>query len=220
MTYAIGDIHGCRVALETLIDRLAISADDKLIFLGDYIDRGSDTKGVVNYLLNLQEGFDMVHLMGNHEVHLRGAYDSTKIFQFFISDLVGGMATLESYGGDLESIPESHRKFLIDDAQLYYETESHIFVHGGVEANVALNRQQESVLTSKRFQDPIPHKTGKVMICGHTIQKEVPMNYQGHSICIDTGCYRKGWLTALQVETGRYFQTNQKGKYREGRLIT
>jgi len=218
MTYAIGDIHGCRVALETLINRLPLTADDKLIFLGDYIDRGPDTKGVVNYILGLKAGFKVVHLIGNHEIFLRDAYADPLLYTFFTSDLVGGKETLASYGGGLESIPAEHRKFLITDALHYYETESHIFVHGGLEASIALDQQQEETLVSKRFTDPTPHHSGKIMICGHTIQNEAPINFGGHSICIDTGCYREGWLTALQVETGNYFQTNQQGQYREGAL--
>ena len=216
MTYAISDIHGCLEALKNLLSRLDLTQEDSLIFLGDYIDRGPNSKGVVDFLLNFDQEY--IHLIGNHELFLQKAFTSEQDLSFFKQELVGGEHTLTSYGGELTDIPKNHLKFLLEDSSPYYETSSHIFVHGGVNAQLDLSDQTVETFTWKRFQEALPHKSSKIVICGHTIVGDVPKVKGGHTIGIDTGAGKGGWITALEIETNRYFQANEEGDVREGRL--
>lgn len=128
----------------------------------------------------------------------------------------GGKETLDSYGGVFEGIPDEHWDFLRSAGGLY-ESEGHFFVHAGVDPVVALGEQSASVLHWKRFYEASAHVSGKVMVCGHTIQGDLPVNL-GHSICLDTCAYGGGWLTALDVDSGVYYQTNERGDRREGEI--
>src|SRR5581483_7373518 len=101
-----------------------------------------------------------------------------------------------------------------------FETETHFFVHANVKPELPLNEQPEAVLQWQKWlpSEAVPQCSGKVMICGHTRQRDGRPASTGHSICIDTGCYAGGWLTCLEVETGRYWQANQAGEVRRGKL--
>jgi len=215
MTYAIGDIHGCHVALKTLLVELNPRAEDLLICLGDYIDRGSDSRGVVETLLQLKSTHNLIHLIGNHEVFLGKALSSDSDREFFLGDLVGGTPTLHSYGKSLTDIPKEHLQFLLEDSRLYYETDTHIFVHGGLLPDKPLSEQSIETLTFTRFPLDTPHYSGKTMVCGHTIQGEFPKKSGTHGICIDTGAGKGGWVTVLEVETGICHQANEEGEYRK-----
>ncbi|MBT8038151.1 MAG: serine/threonine protein phosphatase [Verrucomicrobiae bacterium] len=217
-TLAIGDIHGCLAPLRQIWEVIAPQPEDRIIFMGDYIDRGPDSKGVIDFLINVQrQGYDITFLSGNHEE------------KFFLSEMDltdrahwlevwGGAETLESYGpGGFDDVPAAHWNFLRKNRSSF-ETETHIFVHANLEADVPLAQQLPFTLIHKKFGMPKPHQSGKTMICGHTAQKSyVPLNL-GHAVCIDTDPGRGGWLTCLQVETGNYWQTNVDGEVRERAL--
>src|SRR5687767_12037072 len=95
-TFAIGDIHGCRKALETLVSAVEPQADDLFVFLGDYVNRGPDSRGVIEFLLRFQEGQRCVFLRGNHEVMtLDGRKERMKAASLSV---VGGRDSLRSYG--------------------------------------------------------------------------------------------------------------------------
>lgn len=217
-TIAIGDIHGCRVSLETLLDEIGPGEGDTLVTLGDYVDRGPDTKGVIDRLLDLRERVELVPLRGNHEVIMLQARKSVVDREGWLSPGVGGEATLESYGAPtLDGIPFEHWWF-IEKTLPYHETDSHIFVHAGLEPEFSLDRQDHFSLYWKRFHTALPHCSGKVMVCGHTSQRSGrPVNL-GHSICIDTWACGFRWLTALDVGSGRYWQANERGETQEGRI--
>lgn len=216
-TLAIGDIHGCLAPLELLWKTLAPTAEDKVIFIGDYVDRGPDSKGVIDFCLGLPDELDVTFLGGNHEEKFQLAnIDSTELDHWLSA--WGGGATLESYGpGGFEDVPEAHWDFL-RKLQPYFETETHIFVHANLEADVAVKDQTSFSLLHKKFGTPSPHESGKVMVCGHTAQKSHDPLDLGHAICIDTDPGRGGWLTGFDADTGRYWQTNFAGEVREGQL--
>lgn len=221
MTYAISDVHGCLRSLRALLERIAPRAEDQLIFLGDYIDRGGDSRGVVELMLKLrQEHPHTIFLKGNHECILEDAYQSYEGRLLFMHPKVGGVDTLESYGVDqIEELPAEHLDFLFHQTVLYHETETHLFVHGGVDPLLPMESQSERTLIWKRFDNPVAHISGKTMICGHSIQGEDPSTIGNHSICIDTGSFTTwGYVTALAVETGHYVQANEGGEVREGDL--
>lgn len=217
-TLAIGDIHGCLTPLEHLWEVIAPQPDDRIIFVGDYIDRGPESKGVVDFLIGLQqEGLNVTFLSGNHEEKFfLSKIDLTDRAHWL--DLWGGIETLESYGpGGFEDVPERHWEFL-RKCRPYLETDTHIFVHANLEHDVPLDQQHPFTLIHKKFRKPKPHMSGKTMICGHTAQKShVPANL-GHAICIDTDPGRGGWLTCLHVEHGAYWQVNVEGDLRAGKI--
>lgn len=212
MTIAIGDIHGCYNALQTMLELIQPSKEDLIITLGDYVDRGPDSKKVIDILLDLQDTHNTVHLMGNHEIQMIRALEAPHHMERFLSSLCGGQETLDNYGGSFNDIPEKHWDF-ITSTQLYYESESHIFVHAGVEKDTPMDQQNAETLYYKRFHEAAPHISGKPYICGHSIQGDLPTNLN-YAICLDTCAYGGGWLTALNPDTGDLWQTNESGKYR------
>jgi serine/threonine protein phosphatase 1 len=215
-TLALGDIHGCFTALRTLIDAVALRPEDRLIALGDYINRGPNSFAVVDWLLNRKDSCGLVALRGNHEQMLLRAREGQRSLDDWLSS--GGKQTLASYahlpdGGDLADIPSEHWRFF-EETLLWWETDSHFFVHANAYPDMPLDEQPEYMLLWEKFDAPPPHESGKTMVCGHTPQKSGrPLNL-GHAVCIDTWVYRDGWLTCLDVETRRYWQANERGETR------
>jgi serine/threonine protein phosphatase 1 len=213
---AIGDVHGCYRALTALLDLVAPGPDDLIVMLGDYVDRGPNSRAVLDLLVRLHAGGRLIALRGNHEMMMLDARD--KYWESGMWMVCGGDWTLRSYGieepeaADLDQVPEAHWKFLEEDCRDWYETDHHIFVHANYDPDLSLPDQPSYLLMWERLYDPIPHVSGKTVICGHTQQKSgKPLNC-GHTICIDTGAYAGGWLTCLNVLTGRVWQTNEQGE--------
>ncbi len=210
---AIGDIHGCRISLDTMLEYIQPTEGDLIVTLGDYVDRGPDSRGVIERLLELKKNHQFIHLMGNHEIQMIRALQAPHHMERFLSGLCGGKDTLANYGGSFDGIPEEHWEF-ITSAELYHETDSHILVHAGVDPHLAVNAQDSETYYYKRFYEAEPHDSGKTVVCGHTIQGDLPTNL-GHSVCLDTCAYGGGWLTCLDTTSGKYWQTNEQGRSRE-----
>jgi serine/threonine protein phosphatase 1 len=214
MRLVIGDIHGCLTALDTMLELVSPSRVDLVVTLGDYVDRGPDSKGVIERLLGLQETHHLVHLMGNHEIQMIRALETRQDRERFLSGLCGGRDTLNSYGGGFEDVPEAHWEFM-RSAALYHELADFILVHAGVEAQLPVDEQDRETYYYQRFYySQRRHQSGKTVVCGHTIQGDLPTNL-GHAICLDTCAYGGGWLSALDLDSGRIWQTNEKGESRE-----
>ncbi len=215
---AIGDIHGCLAALQLLERNVAFRQEDTVVTVGDYIDRGPDSKGVIDFLVELRMRTQLVTLRGNHEVMMLMA--RSKGLEFFEAWLsAGGESTMLSFDAEnLDQVPDSCWDFL-ETTSPYHETERHFFVHANARALVPLELQSENVLFWERFtgKEP-PHCSGKTMICGHTPQHSGEPANIGHAVCIDTWAYGRGWLTCLDVNTGEYWQARQSGETRKGRL--
>lgn len=221
---AIGDIHGCLTALDTLLEVVAPKPEDLLITLGDYVDRGPNVSGVIDRLIHLHQSGRLIPLRGNHEemmLEARLGYHE-KIWQFH-----GGINTLQSYGidssdpVDYAKIPEEHWNFIETTCRDYHEGDHHFFVHANSYPEVPLDQQPVMMLLWEKLL-PVEreiHCSGKIMVCGHTfLGQSVPLNL-GTAICIDTGVYDKsGWLTCLDVATGEYWQANQAGQSRRRQL--
>lgn len=219
-TLAIGDVHGCLTALRALLPLAAPVEGDVVVGLGDYVDRGPDSKGVLDCLIELYEANLLVPLCGNHdEMMVEAARGSDR--SLWLS--CGGRETLASYGHQVfdrtyDRVPARHWQFLEDECRDYFETDTHVFVHGSVYPDVPLKDQDNWVMRWQKLRGPIRHCSGKVLVCGHTRQQGEPLVYE-RTICIDTGAYDSaGWLTCLHVESGRYWQANQRGETREGHL--
>jgi len=225
MDYAIGDIHGCLGKVERLLECLRYDpATDRLIFLGDYIDRGPDSKGVLDLMCRLQRGNPAnVFLMGNHEDNfctylqacLTAGGASYWLKEPFFAG--GGVATIQSYCPQLRdpyderlvaAVPPEHLTFLTT-LQLYWTDDQYIAVHAGVRPGIPLERQSANDLL--RIRGPFlftPHGLDKCVVFGHTPFPEVRRD--ADKIGIDTGaCYTGmgyGKLTALCLQTQQTFQ--------------
>ena len=209
---AIGDIHGCSTAFDTLLSAVHLQSDDTIVTLGDYVDRGPNSKGIINRLITLHQKRQLVALRGNHEVMMLAARYSRSEESLWRGR--GGKETLASYSkphkrGRLKDIPDRHWDFIENVCVDWYETDTHFFVHANAHPNVPLAEQPASMLFWAKFGSPSPHISGKTMICGHTSQRSgLPLNH-GHAICIDTRVYSKGWLTCLDISSGKLWQANQ-----------
>lgn len=209
---AIGDIHGCARTLDTLLRAISLTAEDTLVTLGDYTDRGRDSHGVLERLIRLSADHHLVALRGNHDQMILSARQDPQAFTEWQE--VGGAATLDSYGG-LANVPATHWRFLETQCLDYWECETHFFVHGNVYPDWPLWEQPQSVLYWERFDRAKPHESGKIMVCGHTSQKSgLPRNL-GFAICLDTYAYGGGWLTCLDIGSGHVWQANNQGQVRE-----
>src|SRR5262245_35252332 len=128
-TIAIGDIHGCSLALDAILKAVRPTQDDLIITLGDYVDRGPDSRAVLDRLITLSTECQLVSSLGNHDDLLLQAFRGEHPTTFLC---IGGLATLHSYGvsspEDLQLIPKEHISFL-ETCVDYFETETHIFLH-------------------------------------------------------------------------------------------
>jgi serine/threonine protein phosphatase 1 len=221
-TLAIGDIHGCSLLLDRLLAAVAPTGDDRLIFLGDFIDRGPDSRGVVDRLIRLQADLGAICLRGNHDQWICRARTISDEYRMWMQ--VGGAQTLGSYGkapgrsGTMKDIPEEHWQFLERKLINYYETDSHIFVHANLEPNTPLDQQTEEWLLWEFLDQPTAHVSGKIMVCGHTTQKDGNIRDLGTAIGIDTFAYGGGRLTCLEAHTRHYWQVDILGRIFEGDL--
>ncbi len=199
------------------MDFVKPTAEDQVVMLGDYVDRGPDSKGVIDYLIRWPWDANLITLKGNHELIMEEANNSPEHYLYWCN--VGGADTLASYGGKLSQVPEAHWDF-ISQCEPYYETSDQIYVHGGVDYQMPIAEQNEEEMLWRRFPDAKKHSSGKYVVCGHTIQRAgIPVDV-GHTVCIDTAACRDGWLTCLEAATKSYWQTNQTGKKRDGYVRT
>jgi serine/threonine protein phosphatase 1 len=218
--YAIGDVHGRLDLLEDLLARIREDADRhqadsarSLIFLGDYVDRGPESRGVVDAVMSdLLPGFATVRLLGNHEEAMLSFLDGESDGLDWLA--FGGLETLLSYGVPLrslpnsgeavkalqaalsEAVPERHVAFF-RRCLLHYTVGDYVFVHAGVRPGIALEKQSQTDMLwirddFLRVRAPLP---GRVVVHGHTIC-DLPQN-RGHRINIDTGAFVSGRLTCL-----------------------
>ncbi len=221
-TLAFGDIHGCSAMLDDLLAAVQPTPDDTLIFLGDYVDRGPDSRGVIDRILAIRKTCRTITLRGNHEMMMLRSRNDASEFKSWCR--CGGLQALGSYGpspgrtGTLNDVPTEHWQFLENDCLDYYETDTHIFVHAGVDPQSPLNEQKELWLFWEFLNpaQPIRHITGKTVIVGHSSQKSGEILDLGSTICIDTNAYNGGWLTCLDVISRQYWQVNIMGKVRTG----
>jgi serine/threonine protein phosphatase 1 len=193
---AVGDIHGYAEKLIALLDQVQPSETDRIVFLGDYIDRGPDSKAVIDYLHDLRAIFPQsVFLRGNHEQQLLNMAFSGKVedVDFFLIN--GGDASLASYGG-LEAIPVEHISFFKETKLWHLENianQQYLFVHAGVKPNCPLEQQtaQDLLLISEPFLESSKPMGETIVVHGHTPNPNVPTTAP-YRIALDSGVYIKG----------------------------
>jgi len=213
---AVGDIHGCVHALDMLLEKIKPAEDDQLVFLGDLIDQGRDSAAVLDRLMDLQRCCQVVLIQGNHEEMLFAARESESRLRYW--ENCGGVSTLNSYsfGAGLDAIPQAHWD-LLHSALPFYETSEFILTHANYAPKLPMNEQPEYQLRWELFEPDgmQPHYSGKTVIVGHTEQKNSEILDLDFAICIDTACWRHGWLTALDVNFREYWQASRWGILRE-----
>lgn len=208
-TIAIGDVHGCSQALAALLEAIAPTEHDTIVTLGDYVDRGPDSRGVIDQMLALRERVKLVPLIGNHERMMLDAIDlGGDRLQFWLA--CGGRETLESYGR-LKSVPAAHVEFLRELAP-HYETAEHIFVHANYHYKFEMDQQPEFLtLWEHLTSEPSPHVSGKTVFVGHTPQITGEVLDLGHVVCLDTACAMGGVLTAMDVNSRQLWHADAEG---------
>jgi serine/threonine protein phosphatase 1 len=227
--YAIGDIHGRDDLLERLLEDIATDASAApagtrrvLVYVGDYVDRGLESRQVIERLLDRPpEGFEVIHLLGNHEEAFLGFLEGKPIaFDWF---RYGGLETLYSYDVPIPrraarpididalrrkavaAVPAAHVEFL-RGCKLWHVEGDYAFVHAGVRPGVSLERQEADDLLWIRdeFLSSRADHDGKVVVHGHTICERPEV--RANRINIDTGAFASGRLTCLVLEgEGRRF---------------
>lgn len=211
-TIAIGDIHGHVDALTGLLRLVEPRPEDTLVFLGDYVSRGPDSREVIQTVIDLGRRCRVVALRGNHEEMLLDARSNRIARAAWVS--VGGDASLVAP-------PASEGWRALDDAQwsfvaglpTVHETAGHFFIHANYAPNRPLAEQDsQTALWLPLEPPPGPHYSGKVAIVGHTPQFDGTVLNLGHLVCIDTGCGLGGVLTAFDVESGGLWQVDERGR--------
>jgi len=208
---AIGDIHGCyRTFYELVNKHIGLKKSDRLILLGDYIDRGPAIKEVVDYIMDLiATGFDVTPLMGNHEWMMVGSYDDPAMLRLWYYN--EGMTTLSSFG--VTSVLEISIRYIgfFRNLKYYEKVGDFYFVHGGFNDDIEDPfSDTESMIWESRLSYKNPIFEGKRIVHGHRpkqleyTKKLVEEN--SHVLPIDTGCVygremNYGYLTALDVNS-------------------
>jgi serine/threonine protein phosphatase 1 len=216
-TWVIGDVHGCSKTLKLLLSEICKRGCDKLVFVGDYIDRGPDSKGVIDTIKGYQslaKKDNCIALMGNHEdmcLHAHGSYEYTDrelASAFFMN---GGGQTKKSFGGE---IPQEYLDWMME-RPLMHEDKDAYYIHAGAEAGVEMKDQTRDNLLWERYTFlKTPYQWDKVIFHGHTPMKEVIE--RPNIISIDTGCGYGFKLSAYCVQTKEIIQVNNLDIEKEG----
>lgn len=197
---AITDIHGELKKLESVLSKIKTQPDDIFVFMGDYIDRGADSKAVVERIIEQGKTHKCIYLMGSHEyAYLHSNKDDYYNFLFWN---YGGPETVKSYGS-FENIGKIHGDFF-KKLQFYYLTDKYLFVHAGIDPAYPLDKQNQVDLVYIRHKFIYSkHNLPQKIIFGHT-EFEKPYIDEG-KIGIDLGCgkYKNAKLCAIILDNGK-----------------
>lgn len=226
-TYVIGDLHGRSHLLDQLLRDVPMNPDrDKIVFLGDLIDRGHDAPGVVSRLMELSErNPNVVVLRGNHEQMMLDCLEFGDIQWLIPAN--GGIETLVAYGNDPDEIedvddieiPESHLNF-IRGLPFYHEDEQAIYVHAALLLDRHPSETPREILIWARNLDFFTSYEGKLCFFGHTPTQYLPRSgrhrkfgiyIQGSCVGVDTSGEEDSPLSCLRVETFTLYQAHPNG---------
>lgn len=220
--FVVGDIHGCSDELKCMLTHLEkeerLVKEDTVIFVGDYIDRGSDSKGAVDLVIEFKRKFPRTRtLKGNHEEMLMSylGVGGSNGEAYLIN---GGEKTFESYGlspydidGALESFPKEHLDFF-QDLERFIITDNFIVVHAGLDALRPLDFQPDSTICWIRDEFLYGHHNyDKVVVFGHTPFQDI-YSESGFKLGIDTGLVYGNKLTCVELTRGRSYQIHKGTK--------
>jgi serine/threonine protein phosphatase 1 len=211
--FVIGDIHGCPVELEAMLDAIRPTAQDTVVFLGDYVDRGPGAREVLQRLIDFKDApGEKVFLKGNHEdmmlsfLGFSGRYGESYL-------LNGGFNTLQSYGGQdiraaTERIPSVHLEF-VRTLKPYELRPPYLFVHAGIRPSRTWEQQDEEDMLWIRHEFILEsHQLGYTVIFGHTPMKNVMVDLP-YKIGLDTGLVYGGKLSCVELAEGLLYQVSR-----------
>ncbi|MGD9158120.1 MAG: metallophosphoesterase family protein [Desulfobacteraceae bacterium] len=207
-SFIIGDLHGCRDMLEEMLNIIPWDSEkDNLIFIGDYIDRGNDSKGVIDILIKLMETSSNIQcLMGNHESLFLDYFYNRNENAFLIN---GGIATLNSYRvNDKICIPPEHVSF-VKSLKTLVELDDYYIVHAGLMPGIEIEKQ--SIKDKLWIREDFifsEYDFGKKVIFGHT---PFPAPYiVSNKIGLDTGAVFGNKLTCIELPDEKFYQVGAK----------
>jgi serine/threonine protein phosphatase 1 len=193
--YAIGDVHGCRATLEKMLLKLAPVKEDSIYFLGDYIDRGPDSKGVIDTILRLRaEGYNVFTLRGNHEQLFIDS--DTGSLERALWEQNGGDTTAQSFGiTTYADLPAIYKDFF-ESTQHVYILEEFVLVHAGLNFRLADPfTDTYSMLWIRGSKADRKKIGGRMVVHGHTptgLETILQQKWEGSSMNIDGGCVYNG----------------------------
>ena len=224
-TFAIGDIHGCYYTLLELMNKLPLESGDKIIFLGDYIDRGLHSKQVVQYVKEMADAGQAIALLGNHEKMCIDTYNGSGHWgQTWRNN--GAEQTVDSYdarspedkimppmfdterrdewNANLPKVSNEHITWM-ESLPLTHEDEKYIYVHAGINPDYPMNEQVEDDLLwiRNKFLN-CPTQYPKIVVFGHTALEKPIIKH--NFIGLDTGCVYGNFLSAMCMESGTLFK--------------
>ena len=205
--YVIGDIHGEIDELKTIIEKINYDpTEDKLIFVGDYVDRGSNSFQVYKYIKQLDNNKN-IFLKGNHEEMMIDAVLNENKIELWYHN--GGQKTEASFPNNSELKNAAH---FFDTLPYYHASQDYIFVHAGIKPSKSLEEQTEHDLVwirqaflSAKTED---FKENRTVVAGHTPVAEV--RFGENKILVDTGAGKGGILSAVDLKTKEVYSTNYK----------
>ena len=216
--YAISDIHGCNKTFGKLLEQLKLTKADELYLLGDYIDRGPDSRGVIDRIIQMKkDGYQVFTLIGNHEQLLIESIEDPRMKKVWLNN--GGKTTLKSFdANDANEVPEKYISF-IEDLEFCIETDHYILVHAGLNFKVSQPLEdRNSMLWIRHWHNQIKLNwlNGRIIVHGHTptvrsqiYEQFLKMNREGY-LCIDNGAGmaalgRSGALCAVELTEPKLF---------------
>jgi serine/threonine protein phosphatase 1 len=225
--FAVTDIHGCRRTFLALLDRIAFSKSDELYLLGDYVDRGPDSKGVLDEIFRLQqEGYRLHCLRGNHEeILLRSLYDPVGLDNWLLTD---GKKTMDSFGVDTTVDIPAHYLDFLRDLDYHFEVDGYILVHAGLNFHLFDPLQdRRDLLVIRHWYEAVRYDWlgERIILHGHTpitrqgAEAQFAMLETAQYLDLDTGCVYAGsersdkaglgYLCAFDMSNRRlFFQEN------------
>lgn len=218
--FAIGDIHGCsRTLRRLLIDKIGIRIPDEIICVGDYIDRGPDSRGVVDFLLDLRsQGFTVHTLRGNHEQLMLDSDGDPESLIHWLRN--GGNETLQSFGVSAFSQLDAHYRSFFESTQYIVERDNYIFVHAGLDwtAEDPFQNIDAMLWTREPFIDH-PMIGDRIIIHGHTpltLEIILAQDCTRGPVNIDGGCFHTqrtglGHLIALELDSMEFYVAKNVG---------
>jgi serine/threonine protein phosphatase 1 len=213
--FAIGDIHGCALELRLLLNELPLTPDSKVVFLGDYVDRGPDSKGVIETILELKQRVSVIALAGNHEEMFLSFLDDPESEMAGMFIFNGGGSTLASFGsGDGKyTLSQQHFQFL-NDLKIAHSEGDYFFVHAGVPEKVLslldLDKDMHDLLWIREPFLSSDFAWEKTIVHGHTPRKHVEI--APRRINLDTGCVYGRRLSAIALPSQTVFSVPKQEK--------
>ena len=200
--FAIGDVHGCADELVELLALLPLTPEDTVVFLGDYIDRGSQSKEVIDTIIELSSRQKVVALQGNHEEMLLSFVEDqhSRVAAQFIFN--GGSSTLASYADEdgKWEISDRHLQFY-KELPCWYVTDDYVFVHAGLPLTPLKKidpvRDKKKLLWTRGKFLSMDYSWGKVVVHGHT--PVAAPTITRNRINVDTGCVFGRFLSAVEL---------------------